>query len=193
MEKVSDSKSTRKKSKSMKKQVSSNAGNFNILKDCNNSTKDHYSAIKMHLDYMLSKYSKEYEGMFKKKLPFNFEKITCNHINCHNFVSCAYHYLGNNTQQYAKDNKDHLAWKAADQYLSAFKMYISRVKFSNKNEPVSFQSHLWSLCRSCLETWKQAEKNKGGKGCDLVTPKDATTEEHRWAIFAMCSWSNSLI
>eukprot|EP00957_Ditylum_brightwellii_P047887 3637113-Ditylum_brightwellii.AAC.1 len=72
MEKVSGSKRTREKSKLTKKQVSSNAGNYNVLKDSNNSTQDQYSAIKMHLDCMFSKHWKEYEGIFKKKLPLSF-------------------------------------------------------------------------------------------------------------------------
>eukprot|EP00957_Ditylum_brightwellii_P160024 12180954-Ditylum_brightwellii.AAC.1 len=79
MEKVSDSKSNKKKSKSTKKLVSSSASNYNVLKDSNNSTKYQYSAIKMHLDCMLSKHWKEYEGMLKKKLPLSFDKITYNH------------------------------------------------------------------------------------------------------------------
>eukprot|EP00957_Ditylum_brightwellii_P202080 15328498-Ditylum_brightwellii.AAC.1 len=171
MEKVSDSNITRKKSQSTKKQVPSNAGNYNVLKDSNNSTEDQYSTIKMHLDCMLSKYWKEYEGMLKKKLPLNFEKITYNNVSYHNFVSCVCHYLGNNTRQYAKDNKDLLAWKAADQYLSTFKTYFLIVRFNNKDEPVLFQN------------WK---------GGDLVAPKEAATEEDRWARFTSRSWSISL-
>eukprot|EP00957_Ditylum_brightwellii_P142972 10893684-Ditylum_brightwellii.AAC.1 len=66
----------------------------------------------------------EYEGMFKKKLPLSFGKITYNHVNSHNFVSCVCHYIGNKACQYVKDNKDLLAWKAADQYLSVFKTYF---------------------------------------------------------------------
>eukprot|EP00957_Ditylum_brightwellii_P146451 11150543-Ditylum_brightwellii.AAC.1 len=62
MEKESDSKSSREKPKSTKKQVSSSAGNYNVLNDANNSIKDQYSAIKMHLECMLSKHWKEYEG-----------------------------------------------------------------------------------------------------------------------------------
>eukprot|EP00957_Ditylum_brightwellii_P198651 15140686-Ditylum_brightwellii.AAC.1 len=108
----------------------------------------------MHFDCMLSKHWKEYDSMFKKKFPLSFEKITYNHINCHNFISCVCHYLGNNARQYATKKKNLLAWKAADQYLSAFKMYFSRVKFSNKDEPVPFQCCVWLLYRSCLETWK---------------------------------------
>jgi len=192
MEKESDSKSSRKKPKSTKKQVSSSVGNYNVLNDANNSTKDQYSAIKMHLDCMLSKHRKEYEGKYKKKLPLSFDKITYNHVNCHFFVSCVCHFLGNNARQYGKDKNDLLAWKAADQYLSAFKTYFSRVKFSKKDEPIPFQSRFWSLYRSRLETWKRAEKNKDGKGGNLVNPKEAATEEDRWAIFAMCCWSNSL-
>eukprot|EP00957_Ditylum_brightwellii_P031084 2354695-Ditylum_brightwellii.AAC.1 len=38
-----------------------------------------YSAIKMHHDCMLSKHWDKYEGMFKKKLPLSFDKITYNH------------------------------------------------------------------------------------------------------------------
>eukprot|EP00957_Ditylum_brightwellii_P103339 7875617-Ditylum_brightwellii.AAC.1 len=95
----------------------------------------------MHLDCMLSKHWDKYEGIFKKKLPLSFDKITYNHVNCHNFESCACHYLGNNAWQYAKEKKDLLAWKAADQYLSTFKTYFSRVKFSKKDESVPFQSH----------------------------------------------------
>eukprot|EP00957_Ditylum_brightwellii_P003377 256081-Ditylum_brightwellii.AAC.1 len=68
MEKVSVTKSTRKKAKSTKKQVSSNDGNYNVLKDSNSSTQDQYNTIKLHLDCMLSKHWKDYEGMFKKKL-----------------------------------------------------------------------------------------------------------------------------
>eukprot|EP00957_Ditylum_brightwellii_P035234 2672048-Ditylum_brightwellii.AAC.1 len=79
MEKESDSKSSRKKPKSIKKQVSSSAGNYNVSNDANNSTKDQYSAIKMLLDCMLSKHQKGCEGKYKKKLPLSFDKITYNH------------------------------------------------------------------------------------------------------------------
>eukprot|EP00957_Ditylum_brightwellii_P178531 13599246-Ditylum_brightwellii.AAC.1 len=68
----------------------------------------------MHLDCMLSKHWKEYEGKYKKKLPLSSGKITYNHVNCHFFVSCVCHYLGNNAQQYGKEKNDLLAWKAAD-------------------------------------------------------------------------------
>eukprot|EP00957_Ditylum_brightwellii_P069917 5309660-Ditylum_brightwellii.AAC.1 len=68
-----------KKPKSTKKQVSSRAGNCNVLNNVNNSTKDQYSAIKMHLDCMMSKHRKEYEGKYKEKLPLSFDKITYNH------------------------------------------------------------------------------------------------------------------
>eukprot|EP00957_Ditylum_brightwellii_P158763 12084489-Ditylum_brightwellii.AAC.1 len=61
------------------------------------------------------------------------------------------------------ENNNLLAWKAADQYLSAFKTYFLRVKFSNKDEPAPFQN-----------------KNKDGKGGDLVTPKEAAIKEDRW-------------
>eukprot|EP00957_Ditylum_brightwellii_P106003 8086627-Ditylum_brightwellii.AAC.1 len=79
MEKESDSMSSRKKTKSTKKQVSTNTGNYNVLNNVSNSTKDQYSTIKMHLDCMLSKHWIEYEGMIKKKLPLSFDKIAYNH------------------------------------------------------------------------------------------------------------------
>eukprot|EP00957_Ditylum_brightwellii_P150793 11481311-Ditylum_brightwellii.AAC.1 len=63
--------------------------------------------------------------MYIKKLPQNLENTSYNHVHSHNFESCVCHYLGNNVHQYAKENKDPLAWKAAEQCLNVFKTYFS--------------------------------------------------------------------
>eukprot|EP00957_Ditylum_brightwellii_P166312 12661466-Ditylum_brightwellii.AAC.1 len=71
---------------------------------------------------MFTRHYKEYENIYKATLPKSFDAISFKEVCSHTFVSAVCHYPGNAATCYYKENGELLAYKVADQYLSAFKI-----------------------------------------------------------------------